>query len=50
MKPVPPPPSLKNMYKNMQNDPALKFKPPTHGDLTKWAQQGVLLLNASLTV
>jgi uracil-DNA glycosylase len=50
MKPVPPPPSLKNMYKNMINDPALKFKAPKHGDLTKWAEQGVFLLNASLTV
>lgn len=34
----------------MENDPALKFKAPKHGDLTKWAQQGVFLLNASLTV
>lgn len=37
MKPVPPPPSLKNIYKNMQNDPVLKFTPPKHGDLTTWA-------------
>lgn len=50
MKPVPPPPSLKNIYKNMVNDPALNFKVPKHGDLTKWAEQGVLLLNTSLTV
>ena len=50
MKPVPPPPSLKNIYKSMQNDPVLNFKAPQHGDLTKWAEQGVFLLNASLTV
>ena len=50
MKPVPPPPSLKNIYKNMENDPALNFKAHKHGDLTKWADQGVLLLNATLTV
>lgn len=34
----------------MQGDPVLKFNPPKHGDLTKWAEQGVFLLNASLTV
>jgi uracil-DNA glycosylase len=37
MKPVPPPPSLKNIYKNLQADEKLNFKPPKHGDLTKWA-------------
>jgi uracil DNA glycosylase len=37
MKPVIPPPSLKNIYKNIAADSALNFKPPTHGDLTKWA-------------
>ena len=37
MKPVPPPPSLKNIYKNMISDKALNFKAPKHGDLTKWA-------------
>jgi uracil-DNA glycosylase len=49
-RPVPPPPSLKNIFKNMKADPGLKFKEPEHGDLTRWAKQGVLLLNALLTV
>ena len=36
-----PPPSLKNMYKCIENDPKIKnFKVPKHGDLTKWAEQG----------
>ncbi|MDO5726032.1 MAG: uracil-DNA glycosylase [Tissierellia bacterium] len=42
------PPSLRNIYKELQTD--LNLKIPNHGDLTKWAEQGVLLLNASLTV
>lgn len=42
------PPSLKNIFKEIESD--LNFKYPTSGDLTPWAQQGVLLLNASLTV
>lgn len=42
------PPSLKNIYKEMQTD--LGILPATHGCLTKWAEQGVLLLNATLTV
>ena len=50
MKPVPPPPSLKNIYKNLVSDPNIDFTVPAHGDLTKWAKQGVFLLNASLTV
>ena len=50
MKPVPPLPSLKNIYKNLQADEKLNFKPPNHGDLIKWAEQGVFLLNATLTV
>lgn len=50
MKPVPPPPSLKNIYKNLEADPKIGFKKPTHGDLHKWAKEGVFLLNASLTV
>ena len=50
LKPVPPPPSLKNIYKNLEADKSLGFKAPNHGDLTKWAEQGVFLLNASLTV
>jgi uracil-DNA glycosylase len=43
------PPSLRNIYKELQTDIPV-FIIPGHGDLTKWAEQGVLLLNASLTV
>ena len=43
------PPSLRNIYSELKSDIA-GFDVPTHGDLTKWAQQGVLLLNATLTV
>jgi uracil-DNA glycosylase len=43
------PPSLKNIYKELQTD-IPGFTMPNHGDLTKWADQGVLLLNATLTV
>ena len=49
LKPVPPPPSLKNIYKNLVSFQHLQ-KAPSHGNLTKWAEQGVFLLNASLTV
>ncbi len=42
------PPSLRNIYKELQND--LKIITPNHGDLTTWAKEGVLLLNAILTV
>ena len=42
------PPSLQNIYKELYND--LGIKPSQHGDLTKWARNGVLLLNAVLTV
>ena len=45
---VPVPPSLQNIYKELQND--LGIKPVNHGYLKKWAQQGVLLLNSVLTV
>lgn len=45
---VKPPPSLVNIYKEMKTD--LGLNPPSHGNLEKWAQQGVLLLNAMLTV
>ncbi|XP_076843206.1 uracil-DNA glycosylase isoform X2 [Brachyhypopomus gauderio] len=48
-RPVPPPPSLVNMYKELQAD-IEGFQHPGHGDLTGWAKQGVLLLNAVLTV
>ncbi len=46
---IPVPPSLKNMYKELA-DEFPDFKIPNHGDLTTWADQGVLLLNATLTV
>lgn len=42
------PPSLQNIYKEIQND--LGNPIPASGDLTRWAKQGVLLLNATLTV
>ena len=42
------PPSLVNIYKEIQSE--LGIAPKTHGDLTGWAEQGVLLLNTSLTV
>ncbi len=42
------PPSLKNIFKELKSDIGIDI--PTHGDLTAWAQQGVLLLNATLTV
>lgn len=45
---VPFPPSLQNIFKEIQLDLG-KPMPPT-GDLTRWAEQGVLLLNATLTV
>ena len=45
---VRPPPSLQNIYKELASD--VGFKVPRHGDLRSWARQGVLLLNAVLTV
>lgn len=42
------PPSLRNVYKELRDD--LGVTPPPDGDLTRWARQGVLLLNAVLTV
>ncbi len=42
------PPSLKNIYKEIESD--LGIAPPSHGELTQWAKQGVLLLNNALTV
>ncbi|KAK0419430.1 hypothetical protein QR680_014141 [Steinernema hermaphroditum] len=44
-----PPPSLKNMYKELVTDIG-KFNVPTHGCLIPWAEQGIFMLNASLTV
>nr|ABW97852.1 uracil-DNA glycosylase [Psychrobacter sp. HJ147] len=45
---IPKPPSLNNLLKEMASD--VGIAPSKHGDLTYWAQQGVLLLNSSLTV
>lgn len=45
---VPIPPSLKNIFKELEHD--LHIPRPSHGDLSSWAQQGVFLLNTSLTV
>lgn len=42
------PPSLRNIYKELETD--LGIPPATHGNLTRWADQGVLLLNNALTV
>lgn len=42
------PPSLMNIFKELQSD--VGFQIPNHGNLTSWAKQGVLLLNATLTV
>ena len=43
------PPSLKNIFKEINND-IDNFKIPNHGCLEKWAKQGILLLNAALSV
>lgn len=45
---VPPPPSLVNIFKELQTD--IGMERPANGDLSKWAAEGVFLLNASLTV
>lgn len=45
---ITPPPSLKNIFKEIQRD--LGLNPPKHGDLSAWANEGVLLLNALLSV
>ena len=45
---VPKPPSLENMFKELHDD--LGYLPPKSGNLTKWAKEGVLLLNTALTV
>lgn len=46
---IQPPPSLLNIYKEIESDLGVGM-PPNYGNLSKWAQQGVLLLNAFLTV
>ena len=45
---IPKPPSLDNIFKEIKSD--LGFDPPKTGNLTKWAKEGVLLLNTSLSV
>jgi uracil-DNA glycosylase len=45
---IAPPPSLVNIFKEIERD--MGIPAPTHGNLTRWAKQGVLLLNATLTV
>jgi uracil-DNA glycosylase len=45
---VAPPPSLKNIFKEVESD--IGIKPPMHGCLKSWAEKGVLLLNTVLTV
>jgi uracil-DNA glycosylase len=45
---IKPPPSLVNMYKELQSD--VGFRVPNHGYLVDWAKQGMLMLNAVLTV
>ncbi len=45
---IPVPPSLRNMFRELEADCGIA--PPAHRDLTHWADQGVLLLNTSLTV
>lgn len=46
--PVPPPPSLANIFKELESDVGVPR--PDHGSLVPWAKQGVLLLNTTLTV
>ncbi|MBR9726396.1 uracil-DNA glycosylase [Shewanella intestini] len=50
LKGVKTPPSLVNIYKELTQDPDVNFVMPQHGELTSWANQGVLLLNTVLTV
>lgn len=45
---IKPPPSLQNIFKELKTD--LGFQAPGHGNLESWAKDGVLLLNAILTV
>jgi uracil-DNA glycosylase len=45
---IKPPPSLVNMYKELRTDIGMEI--PNHGNLEKWARQGVLMLNTALTV
>jgi uracil-DNA glycosylase len=45
---IPPPPSLMNIFQELHSD--LQLPPPAHGCLTRWAEQGVFLLNTCLSV
>ena len=45
---IPQPPSLKNIFKELKSDIGCEI--PSHGNLSKWTQEGVLLINATLTV
>lgn len=48
---IPLPPSLRNIFKEIETDFGIEIKKDTHdGDLSRWAKQGVLLLNSTLTV
>ena len=47
---VPVPPSLQNIFAEIERDPELRLPRPRHGCLTRWADQGVLLLNSVLSV
>jgi uracil-DNA glycosylase len=44
------PPSLRNIYNALENDPDVVFSRPKHGHLKSWAEQGVIMLNTSLSV
>ena len=44
------PPSLRNIYSALENDQDIEFTRPGHGFLKRWAEQGVIMLNAALTV
>lgn len=46
------PPSLRNIYKELQDDPDIEefTRMPTHGNLQRWTKQGVLMINTVLTV
>lgn len=45
---IPQPPSLKNIFKELESD--LGIKPPSHGELVSWTKSGVLMMNTVLTV
>lgn len=44
------PPSLRNIFKEIQSDPGISAESSLDGDLTRWSKQGVLLLNTRMTV